>query len=51
MNHLFYKTFSYRVLALGSTVIWGLVEFVALQGVRRTTNSKRALLKSRDTLI
>ena len=29
------KTFSHPLLALGSTLLWGLLELIALQGSRR----------------
>ena len=41
MRNLFRRTFSHPVLALGSTLLWGLVEFMALQSARRTTRADR----------
>ncbi len=35
MHKLFRKTISHPALALGSTVLWGLLEFIALQRSRR----------------
>jgi hypothetical protein len=41
MRDLFRKTISHPALALGSTVLWGLVEFMALQGSRRRRRAQR----------
>ncbi len=41
MRKLFRKTITHPALALGSTLLWGLVEFIALQGSRRTARAKR----------
>jgi hypothetical protein len=43
MRKFFRKTISHPALALGSTVLWGLVEFMALQGSRRASRGKRAV--------
>lgn len=40
MYDLFRKTFAHPVLALGSTVLWGLLEFIALQGARRAMRER-----------
>lgn len=37
MRNLFRETITHPALALGSTVLWGVLEFMALQGVRRNT--------------
>jgi len=44
MRTFFRKTISRSVLAFGGTLLWGLVEFIALQKSRRSTRSKQALL-------
>ncbi|WP_422899084.1 hypothetical protein [Propionivibrio sp.] len=41
MRNLFRNTISHPALALGSTLLWGLVEFMALQNSRRAARSKR----------
>ena len=38
MRDIFRKTITHPALALGSTVLWGLVEFMALQKSRRRQN-------------
>lgn len=35
MRDTFRKIISFPVLVLGSAVLWGIVEFMALQGARR----------------
>lgn len=40
MHELLRKTFSHPALALVSTVLWGLLEFIALQGKRRAMRVK-----------
>lgn len=40
MRDLFRKTISHPILALGSTVLWGLLEFIALQGSRRAARTR-----------
>ena len=44
MLEIFRKTISHPALALGSTLLWGLVEFIALQGSRRAARTKRGLV-------
>lgn len=41
MCNLLRRTFSHPALALGSTLLWGLVEFIALQSARWTTRADR----------
>lgn len=38
MRNIFQRTISFPVLTIGSTVLWGLVEFLALQRSRRHRN-------------
>ena len=37
MHNIFRRAFTHPALALGSAVLWGLLEFMALQNARRTT--------------
>ena len=41
MRDLLRRTISYPALALGSTLLWGLLEFMALQSARWTTRADR----------
>jgi len=41
MRNLFRKTITHPALALGSTVLWGLVEFMALHRSQRAARAKR----------
>ncbi len=41
MRDLFRKTISHPALALGSTLLWGLIEFIALQSSRLTRRASR----------
>jgi hypothetical protein len=41
MRNIFRRTIAHPALALGSTVLWGLVEFMALQKSRRTARKHR----------
>jgi hypothetical protein len=41
MRDLLRRTISHPALALGSTLLWGLVEFMALQSARWTTRAER----------
>ena len=43
MRELFRRTITHPAMALGGTVLWGLVEFVALQRSHRAAREKRAL--------
>lgn len=45
MRNFFRQAISYPVLAVGSTVLWGLIEFIALQGSRRAGRENQSLLK------
>jgi hypothetical protein len=38
MRNIYQKTIAFPFLAIGSTVLWGLVEFMALQKSRRQRN-------------
>jgi hypothetical protein len=49
MRKLFRKTITHPTLALGSTVLWGLLEFVALQGVHRTARLPHWWAKQTDS--
>ena len=42
MRDLFRRTFSHPALALGSTLLWGLIELLALQGARRAGRTSRS---------
>ena len=42
MRNLFRKTITHPALALGGTVLWGFVEFMALQKSRRAARANRA---------
>ena len=44
MGKFFRNTLSHPALALGSTVLWGLIECFALLGSRRSTPSRRVKL-------
>ena len=44
MRNIFLKTITHPVLAFGGTVLWGLVEFMALQKLRLSARAKQALL-------
>jgi hypothetical protein len=44
MRNFFRKTISHPALALGSTVLWGLIEFMALQSSRRAGRGERGLI-------
>jgi len=48
MRKLFRRTITHPALALGSTVLWGLLEFVALQGVQRTARLPHGWAKQTD---
>jgi hypothetical protein len=41
MGKFFRNTLSHPALALGSTMLWGLIECFALMGSRRSTPSRR----------
>ena len=43
MRTFFRKTISHPILAFGGTLLWGLIEFIALQKLRRSTRPKQAL--------
>lgn len=45
MRNFFRKTITHPALALGSTLLWGIVEFIALQGLRRSVNEKRGAVE------
>lgn len=45
MRNIFRQAISYPVVAVGSTVLWGLIEFIALQGSRRAGRESASLLK------
>jgi hypothetical protein len=44
MRKLFRKTISHPLRVFGGSLLWGLVEFIALQKSRRSPRSKQALL-------
>jgi hypothetical protein len=44
MRNFFRKTISHPLRVFGGTLLWGLVEFIALQKSRRSTRSKQVLL-------
>lgn len=37
MNQLLRRTITHPMLAIGSTILWGVVEFIALQRSRRAS--------------
>lgn len=43
MRIFFLKTISHPILAFGGTLLWGLIEFIALQKSRRSTRSKTGI--------
>lgn len=45
MRNFFRRAVSYPLLAVGSTLLWGLIEFIALQGSRRAGRENHSLLK------
>lgn len=45
MRNFFRRAVSYPLLSVGSTVLWGLIEFIALQGSRHTGRENHSLLK------
>lgn len=53
MRHIVSRAISHPALSLGSTLLWGLLEFVALQRSRRNCHHKerspRARKQSRQT--
>ncbi len=43
MNHIIQKAISHPVISLGTAILWGILEFMALQRLRREDRRRRRL--------